>query len=263
MAPGLYGAGSEDKFGSAPMTQLTLAASNPILASIPPHQWTHDIRNILGTVGLHLEILEKLSGPAGAKAASAALALIGRGGAMCAGALAESSGPRPPSRRRGFDLAKTIKEVIALLEPTAPAGFKFRFDCNESPIALGDQTEVFRILFNLAQNAVAAARRSRRLSHLTISVARDNTGISVRIADDGPGLPKAAKATLFRSPAAKSATGGFGLAIARELAERNGGSLAYLDGAKGATFVLELPTAGGREIAYGAAMPSLGRRAAG
>ena len=127
------------------MTQLTLAASNPALASMPPHQWAHDIRNILGTIGLHLETLEKLSGPAGGKAASAALALINRGGGMCAGVLAEASGPRPSSRPRGFDLAKTIKEVVALLEPTAPAGFKFRVDSNGSHIALGDQTEVFRI----------------------------------------------------------------------------------------------------------------------
>jgi len=245
------------------MTQLTLAASNPAFTAIPPHQWTHDIRNILGTVGLHLEMLEKLSGPAGAKAASAALALIGRGGAMCAGALAEASGSQPSSRRRGFDLGRTIKEVVALLEPTAPAGFKFRVDCSESLIALGDQTDIFRILFNLAQNSVAAARRRPQLCQLAISVARNATGIAVRIADDGPGLPKAAKAALFRSPAEKGATSGFGLAIARELAERNGGSLAYLDGAKGATFVLELPNAGGREIPYGAAMPSLGRRAAG
>ena len=243
------------------MTQLTLAASNPALVSIPPQQWTHDIRNILGTLGLHLEMLEKLAGPAGAKAASAALALIGRGGDMCAGALAEASSARHSSRRRGFDLAKTIKEVVALLEPTAPAGLKFRIDGNESHIALGDQTEVFRILFNLAQNAVTAARRRRPLTQLSISVARKATGIAVRISDDGPGLPKAAKEALFRWPVERGTANGFGLAIARELAERNGGSLSYLDGTKGATFVLELPNAGGREIPYGAAMPSLGRRA--
>ena len=245
------------------MTQLTLAASNPALGSMPPYQWTHDIRNILGTIGLHLETLEKLSGPAGAKAASAALALITRGGGMCAGALAEASGPRASGRQRCFDLTKTIKEVVASLEPTAPAGFKFRIDGNESLIALGDQTEVFRILFNLAQNAVAAARRRTALSQLSISVVRKAAGIAVRISDDGPGLPKSAKAALFRAPVERGVTGGFGLAIARELAERNGGNLTYVEGAKGATFMLELPNAGGREIAYGAAMPSLGRRAAG
>jgi signal transduction histidine kinase len=99
------------------------------------------------------------------------------------------------------------------------------------------------------------------LNHISIAVARTATGISVRIADNGPGLPKAARAALFRSPIERGAANGFGLAIARELAERNGGNLSYLDGAKGATFVLELPNAGGREIPYGAAMPSLGRRA--
>ena len=209
------------------MTQLTLAASNPALVSIPPQQWTHDIRNILGTLGLHLEMLEKLAGPAGAKAASAALALIGRGGDMCAGALAEASGARLSGRRRGFDLAKTIKEVVALLEPTAPAGFKFRIDGNESHIALGDQTEVFRILFNLAQNAVTAARRRRPLTQLSISVARKATGIAVRISDDGPGLPEGREGQLFDAfHTDRTAHGtGLGLAICRGIVEAHGGRI--------------------------------------
>jgi signal transduction histidine kinase len=263
---GLYAGARVDRvpvfLGYPAMTQLSLATSNAVFPSVPPHQWAHDIRNLLGTIGLHLEALEKLSGPAGAKAARAALALIGRGGAMCAGALAEATRARPSGHRRCFDLAKTIKEVVALLEPTAPTGFKFRVDGNEALIVLGDQTEVFRILFNLAQNAVMVARRGAPLSHLTIAVTRGATGISVRIADDGPGLPKAVRAKLFLAPDERGSSG-FGLAIARELTERNGGTLAYVDGMRGATFVLEFPHAGGREIPCGAAMPSLGCRAAG
>ena len=105
------------------MTQLTLAASNPTLGPMPPHQWAHDVRNLLATIGLHLERLEKLSGPGGSKAASAALALISRGGTLCSGALAEAAGPRPLGRRRGFDLVRTINEVVAVLAPAAPEGF--------------------------------------------------------------------------------------------------------------------------------------------
>jgi signal transduction histidine kinase len=239
------------------MTQLALAASNPALGTPPPHQWAHDVRNLLTTIGLHLERLEKLSGPAGSKAASAALALIGRGGTLCTGALAEAAGPRPAARRRGFDLVRTINEVVALLAPAAPDGFAFVVEADGPVIVLGDQTEVFRILFNLAQNAVTAARQGARLTTLTVSVSRGAAGVTARIADNGPGLPQAVKATLFRAP--DGGARGFGLAIARELAERNGGRLSYVGGS-GAIFVLELPQAA-RELSYGAAMPSLGRRA--
>jgi signal transduction histidine kinase len=239
------------------MTQLALAASNPTLAPMPPHQWAHDVRNLLATIGLHLERLEKLSGPAGSKAASAALALISRGATLCTGALAESGGPRPLGRRRGFDLTGTIKEVVAVLAPTAPEGFDFVVEAGGPVIVLGDQTEVFRILFNLAQNAVSAARGGAGLDTLTFSVGCGTAGVSTRIADNGPGLPKAVRTSLFRAP--ENRAHGFGLAIARELAERNGGRLSYIAGA-GATFVLELPHAAGRGVSYGAAMPSLGRR---
>ena len=245
------------------MTQLTLAADNPTLAQTLSAPWAHDIRNALATIGLHLETLERLSGPRGGKVASAALALISRSATMCSEALTEAGRQKPASRRRGFDLRGTITEVVALLQPLAPAGFEFDVDAGPPCIVLGDAAEIFRILFNLAQNAVSLARREARISRLCIAVARNDAGIAIRIADDGPGLPKAVKARLFRPGMADGAANGFGLAIARELAERNGGRLSLLESAKGAAFLLELPHAATAERFRGAAMPSLGRRVAG
>ena len=87
--------------------------------------------------------------------------------------------------------------------------------------------------------------------------------VTVRISDDGPGLPKAVRGKLFsRIGNCKANCGGLGIAIARELAERNGATLRLANDTnkskKGAAFVLELP--GVRSIALdsGAAMPSLG-----
>jgi signal transduction histidine kinase len=71
--------------------------------------------------------------------------------------------------------------------------------------------------------------------------------VSVRIVDDGPGLPKAIKSQLFRQTASTTGGSGFGIAIARELAERNGATLRLTDDPKGTTYVLAL--AGLRAVA--------------
>src|SRR5712672_1857290 len=58
-----------------------------------------------------------------------------------------------------------------------------------------------------------------------------------------PGLPAGAREGLFarRVPPTAPPRHGYGLVIARELAERNGGTLTLAAGAKGTTFVLKLP----------------------
>jgi signal transduction histidine kinase len=109
-------------------------------------------------------------------------------------------------------------------------------------------------------NAITIARQGIGISHVTLLVERVGTSVTVRIADDGPGLPKAIRASLFRARA-KSTTGGngLGLAIARELAERNGGVLKLADSARGATFTLELSGVATVTEEAGA-MRSLGKR---
>ena len=83
----------------------------------------------------------------------------------------------------------------------------------------------------------------------------------VRIADDGPGLPAAIRKQLFRP--GQSAVGGcgIGLAIARLLAERNGGMLELAPSARGTTFVLEFPALATTSLQEGPVTRSLGRRA--
>ena len=108
-------------------------------------------------------------------------------------------------------------------------------------IVLGNAQQVFRILFNLAHNAVMVARRTQRLSRLDFVVERAVATVVVQISDDGPGLPKAIRSQPFSQPSGRFATrgNGFGLAIARELAERNGGTLEFAV-STGTTFTLML-----------------------
>jgi signal transduction histidine kinase len=250
---------SETKSKGAAMSNLTLASVNPTAPYVPTTQWAHDIRNALAIMSLHLETLERLSGAGGRKAASAAQAVMKRTAGMCSATLEHAQRTEHGGRRRGFDLGKIVKEIAQILEPAAPDGFEIRIAAEGAFTVMGDSSDVFRIIFNLVQNAVAAARGGCGMTHVTIALAHAGRLVSVRISDDGPGLPKAVRAKLFRPLVdCQAGCGGLGIAIARELAERNGATLQLDRTGKGTAFVLGFP--GVRTVALdaGAAMPSLG-----
>jgi two-component system, sensor histidine kinase and response regulator len=229
----------------------------------------HDLRNLLATIGLHLETLARLAGPSGAKAADAAQALLGRGAALCNCALERAANTDIRARRRGVDPAQIARQIADLLGPAAPKSFGFRIDQEGTACVLADPDEMFRILFNLISNAVGVAQRKPgALTTVTVRIRTEGANVTTHISDDGPGLPAPVRARLF-APAVRGSqsskdrhthrhTHGYGLAIARELTERNGGTLTLDTAAKGAAFALTLP-------ALLAVLPqdrSLGRRAA-
>jgi two-component system sensor histidine kinase TctE len=74
-------------------------------------------------------------------------------------------------------------------------------------------------------------------------------GRTLRVEDDGPGIPAEHREQIFarftRLDGSRASGSGLGLAIARELAERMGGTL-DLESERGLTaFVLELPVSTG------------------
>jgi signal transduction histidine kinase len=241
------------------MSQLGLASLN----AAEPLRWAHDIRNALATVGLHLETLERLSGSRGREIAHAAHTLMSRAAAMCNEAMMQGAQAELSSRRAPFDIARTIIQVANLLRPSAPEGFEIRVAGSGAFVVLADQQEVFRILFNLLHNAIAVARQptgGTQMTNVTVLLERNAAMMTVRVADDGPGLPDAVRANLFRRQLSTTGGSGIGLSIARELAERNGGVLRHVDSARGATFVLELSSSALPPKDSGA-LRSLGKRA--
>jgi signal transduction histidine kinase len=243
------------------MADLTLASSRQI--ALPPGQWAHDIRNLLTTIGLHLDSLARLSGAHGAKAASATHTLIARAAVMCSEAVTVADGDAARARRHPFDIASTVRQAIDLVEPLGPAGFSINFAGGGCHLVLGNHTDAFRIVFNLLHNAVSVARRSQKLRRIDVSIERERAVAVVRVADDGGGLPAQVLAALFRTPAQADAAHGHGLAIARELAERNGGMLTCKTSRKGSVFRLELAACTSIRVAEGPVTRSLGRRAGG
>lgn len=223
------------------MPQLVLASVNSAPDRPLSAQWVHDIRNALAITGLHLEALERLSGPKGQKAASAAQAVISRVAGMCSASLAEATRVDHATQRRGFDLMQTINEIVTILAPVVPDGFEIRLPQDGSCMVLASPGDIYRIIFNLVQNAIAVARNGARMSHVGIDLVRNESTVAIRIFDDGPGLPETIRSNIFRLRNASTTGGsGLGIAIARELAERNGGTLRLSAAARGTSYILEL-----------------------
>ena len=173
---------------------------------------------------------------------------------------------RSPSPRRAAPSPAvrhyaTIRQVVDLVAPLGPEGLSINFASSGNYLVLGDHTELFRVLFNLLHNGVAVARSGTKLRRIDISVERRGAITTVRIVDDGGGLPRRVAAKLFHSPPKAGAVHGHGLAIARELMERNGGMLSCETSRKGTTFRLELAAFTSIRVAEGPVTRSLGRRA--
>jgi len=243
------------------MTSLALVSSRQ--ATLPPSEWAHDIRNMLATIGLHLDSLARLSGPHGTKAASAAHALVAKAGAMCNAAVVAAGAGDGRSRRHPFDITAAVRHVVDLVAPLGPEGLVIHFASTGSHIVQGDHNEIFRVLFNLLHNALAVARSSAKLRRIDIAIARAGEITEVKISDNGGGLPPQVAAKLFRGAATAGTPHGHGLAIARELMERNGGTLTCETSRKGATFRLVFAPCTSIRVTEGPVTRSLGRRAGG
>jgi len=219
----------------APTPPTSARAGSPALESM-----AHDLRNLLATVGLHLETLQRLSGPSGSKAASSAHTLLSRGATLCNAVLDRATSGDRRARRKGADPMQIARQVADLLAPIAPKDFSFDIEQTGATSALADPDDVFRVLFNLMSNAVAVANRAAgSLRTVRVRVGTEDSSVLVQLTDDGPGLPAGIRKQPFAGR--RGAQHGYGLVIARELSERNGGTLALAPTPKGTAFVLKLP----------------------
>ena len=115
---------------------------------------------------------------------------------------------------------------------------------------MGDMDEVRSAVSNLIDNAVKYSGPEAQVTVETANV--DGKYVSVRVKDQGPGIPKAELKQIFKrfyrvpGPLATRVKGtGLGLYIVRSVAKRHGGrAWAESEGpGRGSTFVLQLPIA--------------------
>jgi signal transduction histidine kinase len=219
------------------------------VASMPPLE---DLLRepLAAIIGQAEEIAARSQGPLktdyagyGADIATAARHLMGLLAALGDGAAGDSEDARPGGEQ--LDLAELVLDAAGLVQAEASTR-RILLDVGGagSLPARGQPRAITQILVNLIGNAV---RFSPEGGTVTITL-ESGQKASVRVADQGPGVPAADRLRIFerfeQGTEARGGTAGLGLAISRRLARDMGGEVELLDLAEpGAAFRLTLPAA--------------------
>lgn len=146
----------------------------------------------------------------------------------------------------GCDVAGVAAAAVERLAPIGrDRGLTLALRGRRAPARVGaPAADVERILDNLIWNAF---RHAADGGSVVVGLAVRTGSVSLRVRDDGPGVPRGDRERIFlpgdRGSAPRGAGRGLGLAIARELAERNDGDLTLDAVGSGACFRLVLPLA--------------------
>lgn len=106
--------------------------------------------------------------------------------------------------------------------------------------AICDPDRVAQIMRILIDNALSHTPEG---TSVAIDIRSEESGVTIKVTDDGPGIPEADIGRIFDRfhTGDKSGGTGLGLAIARELATAMNGSLTVATGPRGTAFTLRLP----------------------
>jgi signal transduction histidine kinase len=129
--------------------------------------------------------------------------------------------------RRPVDIVAAVEELVELERAASSREVQVTIHVTENLTSALDPRQFGRALENLVRNAIRYAR-----SAVAIDAHPHDGGIIVRVDDDGPGIPEGDRTRVLepfvRLDSARSRDGGgagLGLAIARRIATRHGGTL--------------------------------------
>jgi signal transduction histidine kinase len=209
-----------------------LAALGTVVAKV-----SHDLRGILTPALLTAERLQLNADPRVQRSGEILAQAVDRATDLVRRTLDYAREGPPPLALAPVALAPLVGEAA---ESARPVGSTMRLENRIDPaiVVPADRIQLFRVLINLIRNAAEAGARSIR-----VCAQHDSPTLAIELADDGPGLPEAIRAELFRPFAGSMRRGGsgLGLAIARDLMVAHGGNIELVDtGPAGTTFRLSL-----------------------
>lgn len=150
-----------------------------------------------------------------------------------------------PARRDPVDLSDLAAGVAGYFRPRLPKlANQVTLDVHsesKSPVVQGDPLLLEWALEALVKNAMDALKG--RSGRIVLSVADEPDEVVLRVADDGPGVPREMRHRLFEAGTTSKEGGwGLGLVLARRIVEvGHAGRLVLERGEGGATFAVRLP----------------------
>jgi signal transduction histidine kinase len=192
---------------------------------------SHQLRTPLTALRLRLDLLAVDSSPATAAELAGAQEEIARLSRLVDGLLATARAESLTEQPEQTDVAEVVRERVDAWQPVGDSqGVKLIAEPAPSPgllVALG-AGHLEQILDNLIDNAIEAMGETGGAVHF--SVARSASGITLTVADDGPGMRPQERARAFLRFSSGSQSGtGLGLAIVHRLVTANGGTIRLAD----------------------------------
>jgi signal transduction histidine kinase len=207
---------------------------------------SHQLRTPLTALRLRLDLLAVDSSPATAAELAGAQEEIARLSRLVDGLLATARAESVTEQLEQTDVVEVVRERVDAWQPVGDGhGVKLIDEPVPSPsplVALG-AGHLEQILDNLIDNAIEAIGDTGGTVH--IAVARAESGVTLTVADDGPGMTAQERSRAFLRFTTGSQNGtGLGLAIVHRLVTANGGTIKLADTPGGGlTVEVEFPGA--------------------
>ncbi len=208
----------------------------------------HDLRNLLGSAQLISDRLSSLSDPDVQRFAPKLMRALERAIAFCQSTLSYGRLQEPPPERKPMLLQPLVEEVHETLGLGPDAPIRWISAVERGLMVEADYDQLFRILLNLARNAVQALESRATCcdpgrDQVRITGRREGAVVVIEVSDTGPGFSAKAQEHLFEAFQGSTRTGGagLGLAIAAELVRAHGGDIRLVEGTIGATLRITIP----------------------
>lgn len=208
----------------------------------------HDLRNTLTSAQLLSDQVANLDDPKVQRLAPRLVHTLDKAIGFAQSVLDYGRQSGAPPRPVPVDLRALIEEAIFDAGLVSHPEIRVSNAVPDAVTVRADPDQLARVFVNLLKNAreaLEAAGGKIAGPAVTVGYAAYPEGLTVSIADNGPGLPPRAKENLFVAfeGSARAGGTGLGLAIARELTENHGGTLRHVETATGTRFEVSLPAA--------------------
>jgi signal transduction histidine kinase len=205
----------------------------------------HDLRNMLTSAQIASDRLAEIGDPKVAQAMPRLERALDRAVTLATDVLAYGKSAEAAPEARPTPLLAAL-DAAAEDAGLSESGVRLETGIDAGDAVLADADQLHRILVNLLRNAREAIQDKdpARAGRVQAALTRDAGVSTLRLSDDGPGLPERAMSNLFQpfSGSARRGGTGLGLAISRELAQAHGGDLTLVRStAEGTVFELTLP----------------------